>query len=109
MVNGYETTLSRSENGHVQQDDAAAMQHQDIVEGSTTRPKTTTIGTIALQSGDTRLVIALLEVRAYYIYTLLLPCCMLIGWEEGGCGGRRDWLGWRLFLGGEIQGRWGLV
>lgn len=29
----------------------------------TKRPKTTTIGTIALQSGDTRLVIALLEVR----------------------------------------------
>lgn len=46
----------------------------------TKKPKTTTIGTIALQSGNTRLVIALLEVRLkrgffFFFYNLVMKNC----------------------------------
>lgn len=43
--------------------------NQEIPKGSNPMAKTTTISTIAVQSGKTRLVIALLHVRCLYTLT----------------------------------------
>ena len=65
MVNGYESMETEENHEDAregnQQVDSLANATEDIT--SSQPPATTTIGTIALQSGDTRLVIALLQVR----------------------------------------------
>lgn len=63
MVNGCESVdmEENREDVDVQQGDFLANRSEEI--SSSQSPVTTTIGTIALQSGDTRLVIALLQVR----------------------------------------------
>ena len=65
MVNGYESMKTEENYEDVgernQQADSLANGSEEI--SSSQPPTTTTIGTIALQSGDTRLVIALLQVR----------------------------------------------
>ncbi|KAJ8687533.1 hypothetical protein QAD02_023327 [Eretmocerus hayati] len=63
MVNGCESEppVTR-ENGRNENDVACSSATQQTTTAGA-KPKTTTIGTIALQSGGTRLVIALLRVR----------------------------------------------
>lgn len=58
MLNGYESTKVESK-----EECAAGADVLNAAEVEGAPPKTTTIGTIALQSGSTRLVIALLRVR----------------------------------------------
>lgn len=69
MVNGYESMEADDDVDDTSDANPETVSHETrkpgIPEGTNEdTPKSTTIGTIALQSGETRLVIALLEVRA---------------------------------------------
>lgn len=66
MVNGCESVdmEENHEDAGDRQGDFLANRSEEI--SSSQPPVTTTIGTIALQSGGTRLVIALLQVRNFY-------------------------------------------
>lgn len=63
MFNGYESASVNPT--HRSTTETNSMNHTENAQLRPT-PKITTIGTIALRSGSTRLVIALLQVRIFY-------------------------------------------